>query len=99
MIGLILYTTEDGSTPLDLRIEGGTAWLAQLETAALFATKNNVSLHVQNIFQEGELTHEATVKESLTVQIEGKVEADAEDLREIENLEKALKKKPTDSTP
>lgn len=100
MSDLILYTTEDESTRIDLRIEGGTAWLTQVETAALFATtKNNVSLHVRNIFQEGELTPEAAVKESLTVQIEGKVEADAEDLREIENLEKALKKKPTDSTP
>jgi hypothetical protein len=93
MSDLILYTTEDGATRLDLRIEGGTAWLTQLETAALFATtKNNVSLHVRNIFQEGELTPEATVKESLTVQIEGKVAADAEDLREIENLDKTLKK-------
>ena len=65
MSDLILYTTEDGSTRLDLRIEGGTAWLTQVETAALFATtKNNVSLHVRNIFQEGELTPEATVKES-----------------------------------
>lgn len=72
MSDLILYTTEDGATRLDLRIEGGTAWLTQLETAALFATtKNNVSLHVRNIFQEGELTPEATVKESLTVQTEG----------------------------
>jgi len=72
MSDLILYTTEDGATRLDLRIEGGTAWLTQVETAALFATtKNNVSLHVRNIFQEGELTPKATVKESLTVQTEG----------------------------
>ena len=38
MSDLILYTTEDGTTQLDLRIEGGTAWLTQLETEALFAT-------------------------------------------------------------
>lgn len=69
---LILYTSEDGSTSVRLRAEGGTVWLAQLELAALFQTsKQNISLHVNNILEEGELEEMATVKDSLTVQIEG----------------------------
>ena len=70
---LILYTSDDGQTHLNLRVEGGTVWLTQLEIAELFqTTKQNVSLHAQNIFEYEELYHEATVKESLTVQTEEK---------------------------
>ncbi len=69
---LILFTSEDGQTQMHLRVEGGTIWLTQLEVAELFqTTKNNVSIHTRNIFAEEELTPEATVKESLTVQNEG----------------------------
>ena len=72
MSDLILYTSTDGRTRLDLRADGQTVWLTQLEIAELFqTTKQNVSLHAKNIFEEGELTSEATVKESLTVQTEG----------------------------
>lgn len=68
---IILYTSEDGITRLSLRVADGSVWLTQLEIAELFQiTKQNVSLHVQNILADGELP-EATVKESLTVQIEG----------------------------
>ena len=72
MSDLILYTSEDGKTRMQLRVEGQTIWLTQLEIAELFqTTKNNVSIHTKNIFEEGELTPGATVKESLTVQTEG----------------------------
>jgi hypothetical protein len=72
MSDLVLYTSNDGRTRLDLRIEGRTVWLTQLEIAELFqTTKQNVSLHAKNIFADGELSPEATVKESLTVQNEG----------------------------
>ncbi|MES2660369.1 MAG: virulence RhuM family protein [Verrucomicrobiota bacterium] len=72
MSELVLYTSEDGKTRLDLRIQGETIWLTQLEIAELFqTTKQNVSLHAKNIFGDGELTAGATVKESLTVQTEG----------------------------
>ena len=75
MSELVLYTSDDGRTRLDLRIEGQTVWLSQLEIAELFqTTKQNVSLHAKNIFEDGELRPEATVKESLTVQTEGKRE-------------------------
>jgi hypothetical protein len=72
MSELIQFTSEDGQTQMHLRVEGGTIWLSQAEIAELFqTTKQNVSLHSKNILEEGELRHEATVKESLTVQNEG----------------------------
>lgn len=69
---LILYSTEDGQAHFILHEMGGQAWLTQLELAELYqTTKQNISLHVQNILAEGELSAEATVKENLTVQTEG----------------------------
>lgn len=72
MNDLILYTTEDGRSQIKLRAQEQTVWLTQLEMAELFdATKQNISLHLKNVFEDGELDPSATVKESLTVQIEG----------------------------
>ena len=72
MNDLILYTTEDGRSQIKLRARDHTVWLTQLEMAELFdATKQNISLHLKNLFEEGELDPATTVKESLTVQIEG----------------------------
>ena len=72
MSDLILYTSDDGQTRLNLRVEADTVWLSQLEIAELFqTTKQNISLHAKNIFEDNELSEEATVKESLTVQAEG----------------------------
>jgi hypothetical protein len=78
MNNLILYTSDDGKTHINLRVEAETVWLTQLEIAALFqTTKHNISIHTKNIFDEGELTPKATVKESLTVQTEGIREVEA----------------------
>ncbi len=72
MSSLILYTSDDGQTHIQLRQEEDSVWLSQLEIAELFQnTKQNVSLHAKNIFKEGELSPALTVKESLTVQTEG----------------------------
>lgn len=72
MSELILYTSDDGKTRLQLRVEADSIWLSQMEIAELFqTTKQNVSLHAKNIFEDNELSLEATVKESLTVQTEG----------------------------
>ena len=72
MSDLILYTTEDGRSQIKLRAQEQTVWLTQVEMAELFdATKQNISLHLKNIFEDGEMDPAATVKESLTVQIEG----------------------------
>lgn len=70
---LILYRTEDGRTEIHLRVDGDTAWLTQAEMAELFATtKQNISLHVRNILNEGELAEAAVVKENLTTAADGK---------------------------
>lgn len=73
MSDLILSTSDDGSTRIILRVDGGTIWLSQGEIAELFQTsKPNISIHTKNIFDDGELFPAATVKKSLTVQTEGK---------------------------
>ena len=69
---LLLYQTDDGTTRIEVRLEGETVWLTLNQMAALFqTTKQNISLHIQNIFHEEELSREVTVKEFLTVQREG----------------------------
>ncbi len=73
MNDLILYTTEDGRSQIKLRTENQTVWLTQLEMAELFdATKQNISLHLKNLFGDGELDERAVVKESLTTAADGK---------------------------
>ena len=70
---IIIYQTEDGQTKIDVRMENESVWLTQAEMAELFqTTKQNISLHINNIFKEGELLKSSTVKEYLTVQNEGK---------------------------
>jgi hypothetical protein len=72
---IILYQTEDGKTRIEVRMEGETVWLTQQLMAELFqTTKQNISLHIQNIFEEGELSTRSTVKKYLTVQREGQRE-------------------------
>jgi len=68
---IILYHS-DNSIQLEVRIEEDTVWLTQAQMAELFqTTKQNVSLHINNIFKENELTKDSTVKEYLTVRQEG----------------------------
>src|SRR3989339_796455 len=68
----LVYSTEDGEIKIDVRLENETVWLTQQLMAELFqTTKQNISLHIQNIFEESELTPNATVKEFLTVRQEG----------------------------
>lgn len=73
MSELILYSSDDGQTRIHLRADGETVWLSQLEIAELFQTsKQNVSLHAKNIFEDGELSRTSVVKESLTTAADGK---------------------------
>ena len=68
---ILIY--QDGATRLQVRLDGRTVWLTQGLIAELFqTTKQNVSLHLRNIFQEGELEADAVVKESLTTAADGK---------------------------
>jgi len=69
---ILFYQSEDGTSRIEVRLEEGTVWLPQALIAELYqTTKQNISLHIRNIFDEGELQPEATVKEYLTVQQEG----------------------------
>ncbi|MGN6655351.1 MAG: virulence RhuM family protein, partial [Rhodanobacter sp.] len=72
MSGLILYTTEDGASRIQLRADGQTVWLTQAEMAELFdVTVENIRQHLKNIFADKELEPERTSKDSLVVQPEG----------------------------
>jgi hypothetical protein len=70
---LILYLSPDGKMELQLQAEDGSVWLTQLEMAELFdTTKQNISLHINNILKERELPEGSVVKESLTTAADGK---------------------------
>ena len=72
MSGLILYTTEDGHSRIQLRSDGQTVWLTQAEMAELFdVSADNISLHLKNLFSDRELEPERTTEESSVVQREG----------------------------
>jgi hypothetical protein len=69
---IILYQSDDRSTQLEVRMDEETVWLTQAQMVELFSSsKQNISLHITNIFNEGELKPASTVKEYLTVQMEG----------------------------
>ena len=69
---LILYTSEDGRNQIRLWAKAQTVWLSQREMAELFdVSTDNVGLHLKNIFEDGELSREATTEDSSVVQTEG----------------------------
>jgi len=73
MTQVILYTSEDGKSQVQLRAEGGTVWLSQLEMAELFQTsKQNVAKHLKAIFADQELSEESVVNHWLTTAADGK---------------------------
>ncbi len=69
---IVVYQSDDGRIKLEVRLQDETVWLTQQLIAELFQTTvPNVSMHIRNIFEEGELTPEATIKKFLTVRREG----------------------------
>jgi hypothetical protein len=69
---LLLYQTEDGRTRIECHFEGETVWLTQAMMAELFQTTlQNIKLHLQNIYEEGEFDPGATIKSYLIVRTEG----------------------------
>lgn len=69
---LVIFKAQDGNVKLDVKLENETVWLTQAQMTELFqTTKQNISLHLNNVFKEGELDKSSTVKEYLTVQKEG----------------------------
>jgi hypothetical protein len=76
---IIIYQTESGETKLDVRFQDETVWLTQKLMAELFQTSSqNITMHLKNIFEEGELEEKATCKEFLQVQKEGNREVKRE---------------------
>lgn len=69
---IIIYQTENGETKLDVRFQDETVWLTQKMMAELFQTSSqNITIHLKNIFEEGELEESSTCKDFLQVQKEG----------------------------
>lgn len=69
---ILLYQTEDGTTRIDVRLQNETLWLTQMQMAELFQKdKRTISEHIANVYEEGELSQEATVRNFRTVQKEG----------------------------
>lgn len=69
----VVYRSEDGAVQLAVQVSEETVWLTQQQMTALFETsKQNVSLHINNIFREGELIRSAVVKDYLTTAADGK---------------------------
>ena len=70
---IIMYTTDDGQVKIEVRLEDENVWLTQNAMAELFdTTKQNISLHIKNIFEEKELDENSVVKENLTTASDGK---------------------------
>jgi len=69
---IIMYQTEDGLTKIETHLQEDTVWLSQSQMCELFQkSKSTISEHVKNIFDEGELSENSTVRNFRTVQIEG----------------------------
>jgi len=72
---IVIYQTESGETKLDVRFQDETVWLTQKLMAELFqTTPQNITIHLKNIFNEGELEEKATCKDFLQVQVEDELE-------------------------
>lgn len=70
---IIIYQSNTLSHHIEVRMEDETVWLTQLQMVALFkSTKQNISLHINNIFKEEELQENSVVKYSLTTASDGK---------------------------
>ena len=63
---ILIYQTEGGGTKLEVQLEGETVWLTQKAMAELYQTTiPNINIHIQNIYNEGELSEDSVIKESL----------------------------------
>ena len=83
---IIIYQSENGETKIDVRFEDETVWLTQAQLCELYqSSKPNVSEHIKNIFDEGELDEVSTVRNFRTVQDEGQRKWFRECSREIDS--------------
>lgn len=69
---VLMYQTENGETKIQVRLESETVWMTQKAMAELFQKGvPTINEHIKNIYAEGELTVEATIRKNRIVQIEG----------------------------
>lgn len=69
---IIIYQGDDGKSRIEVKFEGDTVWLTQAQLASLYnVTPQNITIHLKNLYTEGELEKDITCKESLQVQLEG----------------------------
>ncbi|MCG7314464.1 virulence RhuM family protein [Priestia flexa] len=74
-----MYQTENGDTKIQVRLEGETVWMTQKAMAELFQKGvPTINEHIKNIYAEGELTEEATIRKNRIVQVEGSREVERE---------------------
>lgn len=70
---IIIYTTDDGQVDIEVKLEDENVWLTQNSMAELFdTTRNNITMHIKNIFEEGELQENSVSKDSLLTAKDGK---------------------------
>ena len=66
----IMYTTDDGQVDIEVRLEEENVWLTQKSMAELFeTTRNNITMHIKNIFEDGELQEKTVSKDSLLTEL------------------------------
>jgi hypothetical protein len=69
---IIIYQTDTGQTKIEVKLKNETVWLTQADMARLFnCSSDNISLHLKNIYEEGELSQSSTTEESSIVRKEG----------------------------
>lgn len=86
---ILIYQNEKGDTRIDVYFESDTIWMTQKAMCELYqVAKSSVSEHISNIFKDGELEPEATVRKFRTVQIEGTRQVTRE--RDYYNLDMIL---------
>ena len=70
---ILIYTSYDGQVKIEVRLEDENVWLTQNAMAKLFdTTRNNITMHIKNIFKEGELQENSVSKDSLLTASDGK---------------------------
>ena len=70
---IVLYQLDDGTPAVEVRLEDDTVWVTQAQLVELFqSSKANISEHIKNVFEEGELEEEAVVRKFRTTADDGK---------------------------
>lgn len=76
---ILIYQTEDGNTKIDVKLENGNVWMTQKAIAELYQKNvSTINEHVKNIYEEGELQEEATIRKNRIVQTEGQRQVERE---------------------